>query len=356
MTAQRHFIFWTMTFAAFLAIVIIFRSVLTPFALGMVIAYFLNPAVNALARYKIGRGLGAVLILVLFFLVLGAVIAAIAPTAYREIVDLGRDIPIYIQKARALFESTSDRIEDMLGTKKDVQVEDIVTNNSATAVAVASTVASRLLQGGQAVMHAVTLVVITPFVAFFMMMEWTRITAWIENVLPRQHKNTILGLLGQIDRKLSGFIRGQVLVACALGFFYALTLSIAGLKYGFLIGLMSGVLSIIPLVGSTTGLLVSVTVAWFQSGSWEYPLVVGSIFIFGQLVEGNILTPKIIGDRVGLHPLWVFFALMAGGSLLGFLGLLIAVPVAAVVSVLLGFLIRQYKFSPYFRGPEDLHA
>jgi predicted PurR-regulated permease PerM len=159
-------------------------------------------------------------------------------------------------------------------------------------------------------------------------------------------------LLKEIDQKLSGFVRGQISVAVMLGIGYALALSIAGLKYGFLIGLGAGFLSVIPMVGSAVGLVVSVAVAWFQSGDMIFVLIIAGIFIAGQIIEGNFLTPKLVGDSVGLHPLWVFFALLAGGSLLGILGMFLAVPLAAVIGVLLSYAIYRYKQSPYYKDPD----
>lgn len=177
-------------------------------------------------------------------------------------------------------------------------------------------------------------------------------TKWTDDLIPRGSYDTVKGLLHQINVKLSGFVRGQISVAFALAIIYALALTVAGLKFGFLIGIMAGVLSVIPLIGSTVGLVVSVLVAWFQSGEWSYVGIIAAIFLVGQFVEGNFLTPKLLGSSVGLHPLWILFALLAGGSLFGIVGMFLAVPVAAVVGVLLGFAIKQYRESPYYTDGE----
>ena len=182
------------------------------------------------------------------------------------------------------------------------------------------------------------------------MKEWEHIMAWGEDLLPRDNKDTIKDLLKQIDAKISGFVRGQISVAVILGIAYAIALTIAGLKYGALIGLAAGLLSIIPMVGSAIGLVVSIVVAYFQSFDLTYVAIIAAIFFAGQIIEGNILSPKIVGDSVGLHPLWVFFALLAGGALFGVLGMLLAVPVAAIAGVLLAFAIMQYKSSPLYKG------
>jgi predicted PurR-regulated permease PerM len=208
--------------------------------------------------------------------------------------------------------------------------------------------------GGKFVVGAATTIALTPLVAFFMMVEWPRIVAWVEGLYPRQHAALIGNLLTKIDTKVAGFIRGQITVAFILGLIYALALAIAGLNYGFLIGICAGILSIIPLVGSTLGLVVSVVIAWFQTGDLVYTGIIAAIFLTGQFIEGNFLSPKIVGDSVGLHPLWIIFALLAGGSLFGIVGMLIAVPVAAVIGVLSGFAIERYKASPlYQRASEE---
>ncbi len=190
--------------------------------------------------------------------------------------------------------------------------------------------------------------IISLVVAYFMMAEWPAVTKWVRDLMPRHSEETIMGLLRQIDTKISGFVRGQISVAVVLGVSYAVMLTLAGLKYGFLIGLMSGLISVIPMVGSAVGLVVSVAVAWFQAGDIMFVLLIAGIFLGGQVIEGNFLTPKLVGDSVGLHPLWVFFALLAGGSLLGILGMFLSVPVTAVVGVLLSFAIQRYKESPYY--------
>jgi predicted PurR-regulated permease PerM len=180
------------------------------------------------------------------------------------------------------------------------------------------------------------------------MKEWPSIVKWVEDLYPRQHDVVIRQLFNKMDKKISGFIRGQIIVAFSLGLFYAISLTIAGLNYGLLIGFIAGIFSIIPMVGSAIGLVVAVTVAWFDGGDIGYVAIILGIFLVGQFIEGNFLTPKVVGDSVGLHPLWIMFSLMAGGALFGVTGMLIAIPVAAIVGVLSGFFIDQYKLSGFY--------
>ncbi|MCB9982565.1 MAG: AI-2E family transporter [Rhodospirillales bacterium] len=348
MSPRNHALFWSLAFAGFLGFVYIFKAVLLPFVLGIAIAYLLNPLVNGLRKIKLARGPAAMFILLVFFVFVGAFLALLLPVLYKQGLQLAEDMPGYINSVLACLEPHIQRVSGILGQENGTDLKALLSNHSGSVASVAKQLLQSLAAGGQAALDMISVLVFTPIVAYFMMKEWPHITAWVEDILPQAQKNTIKDLLGQIDVKISGFVRGQISVAVILGIAYAIALTIAGLKYGFLIGLGAGLLSIIPMVGSTLGLVVSVAVAWFQSGDLMFVAIIAGIFFAGQLIEGNILSPKIVGDSVGLHPLWVFFALLAGGSLFGILGMLLAVPVAAVAGVLLAFAITQYKASPYY--------
>lgn len=344
--------FWGGAFALFfIAFVWIFNGVLTPFVLGIVIAYLLNPVVQYLTRWKhMNRSVVAALILCLFFVLLCTVVALVGPPAVRQAGNLIQNAPQYLDTVMQWLNPHIVWAQQMLGEHYPENAETIIKENADKVIAASGGIAAGLATGGQAVAGFLTTLVLTPLVAFFMMREWPRITRWIEDLIPREEEKVIRDLLHQIDRKLAGFIRGQLSVAFLLGLIYAVALSIAGLNYGFLIGLGAGALSIIPLVGSTLGLIVSVAVAWFQTGGdYTYVGIIAAIFVTGQIVEGNILSPKLLGDSVGLHPLWIIFAVMAGGSLFGILGMLLAVPVAAVIGVIAGFAIIQYKNSAVYK-------
>ncbi len=350
MTAQRQFIFWFFVAAAFLALLFLFSPVLLPFVLGITIAYLLDPAVLKLTRYGFGRGVAAFVILFLFFAVIAGLLFILAPLAWHQFTALADNLPVYVEKFHAFLDLQKGRIESFLAPEKYTQTAKFVGDNGGAMAGVADSVFGGIAQGWGVVSRLLTLVCITPVVSYFMMKEWPRITGGVFDLFPRRHKDVIFGLLKKIDIKISGFIRGQLIVAFILGLSYALALTLAGLEYGFLIGILTGIFSVIPLVGSTLGLMAGVVVAWLQAGDWVFVMIVAGIFIGGQLIEGNLLTPKFVGDRVGLHPLWIFFALMAGGSLLGITGMLIAVPVAAAASVVIAFIIDQYKLSPYYKG------
>ncbi len=350
-TTHKQAWFWGGAFALFfVAFVWVFNGVLTPFVLGIVIAYLLNPVVQYLMRWKyMNRSAVAALILFLFVVTLLAIVALIIPPAVRQAANLIQNAPHILDTVMQWLDPHIVWLQETLGNSYPQDAKTIIKENADKVIAATGGIAAGLATGGQALVGFATTLVLTPLVAFFMMREWPRITRWVEDLIPREDEKVIRDLLHQIDRKLAGFIRGQLSVAFLLGLIYAVALSIAGLNYGFLIGLTAGALSIIPLVGSTLGLIVSVVVAWFQTGDISYVGIIAAIFITGQIVEGNILSPKLLGDSVGMHPLWIIFAVMAGGSLFGILGMLLAVPVAAVIGVIAGFAILQYKSSAVYK-------
>jgi predicted PurR-regulated permease PerM len=212
-----------------------------------------------------------------------------------------------------------------------------------------------LWSGGQALIGIFSLLVVTPVVAFYMLVDWDRMVRTVDSWMPMRHRDTIRAIARDIDRAIAGFVRGQALVCLILGTFYAVSLALVGLNFGALIGMTAGILSFIPYVGSLTGLILSVGVAIVQFWpDWTMIAATLGIFIFGQFVEGNILSPKLVGDSVGLHPVWLMFALLAFGVLFGFVGLLLAVPLAAAIGVIARFALRQYLASPLYRGTETL--
>ena len=205
--------------------------------------------------------------------------------------------------------------------------------------------------GGQALLSVISLFVVTPVVAFYLLLEWDRMVAKIDGWLPRQHRDTVRQLAHEMDLAVAGFVRGQVSVCFLLGAFYAIGLAAVGLNFGLLIGIGAGLVSFIPYVGATLGLVVSLGVALVQFWpDWPMVAAVLAIFAVGQFLEGNVLQPKLVGNNVGLHPVWLMFALFAFGYLFGFVGMLIAVPAAAMIGVLIRFALSQYMASVLYTG------
>ncbi|MEM7617990.1 MAG: AI-2E family transporter [Pseudomonadota bacterium] len=306
-SAKTYFLFWCGAITLLLGFVWIFNDILTPFVLGIVIAYLLNPFLKRFSNKGLKRTTGALIITVLFYSLLIALVALIAPIIAKESADLIEKMPEYLDKLFKLVAPYTLWFQENIGENYIEDAKLFLKDNATKILSISGGVAGGIAAGGQAVISMLTITVLTPLVSFFMMREWPAITDWVEDLIPRQHEKMIQDLINQIDKKLAGFIRGQLTVAFFLGLIYAVALTIAGLNYGFLIGITAGVLSIIPLVGSTLGLLVSVAVAWFQSGGeLSYVGIIAAIFIVGQIIEGNILSPKLLGDSVGLHPLWIF--------------------------------------------------
>ncbi|MEX2488430.1 MAG: AI-2E family transporter [Pseudomonadales bacterium] len=352
-TLRNQALFWLLALFGFLALVYLFRAVLLPFVLGAVIAYLLNPLVAWLGRRQVPRTAAVSLILLLFTAVVVVLLLLLIPPLYHELVQLARGAPDYID---ALLERLQPFIQNLQQQVDQDNLEqslrEALRDNVSSVLNVSTNVLAGLLSSGQAVIGFFTVVLLSPLVSFLLMLEWPTITRWIDGMIPRQHYDRIRELLTRIDTKIAGFIRGQLLVALVLGILYALALSIAGLRFGFLIGAGAGLLSIIPLFGSTVGLLVAATTAWFQSGEIGYVGLIAAIFIGGQVLEGNVITPRLMGKSVGLHPIWILFALLAGGAFLGIAGMLLAIPVAATIGVLAQFGVEEYKASHYYQDQD----
>jgi predicted PurR-regulated permease PerM len=208
--------------------------------------------------------------------------------------------------------------------------------------------------GGQALISVVSLVVVTPVVAFYLLYDWDHMIERIDALLPREHAETIRALGRDVNVAIAGFIRGQGAVCLILGLFYAVSLTVVGLNFGFLIGSVAGVISFIPYVGSLVGFFLSVGVALVQFWpDWIWIGAVIAVFVVGQFLEGNILQPRLVGSSIGVHPVWLMFALFAFGSLFGFVGVLLAVPVTAAIGVLVRFAVSRYRLSALYLDRDD---
>lgn len=339
--------FWVLVVALFAGFLWLFQGILTPFVLGMVIAYLLNPMVTKLEGWRWPRWSAVLTLLVGFLLVVGIGIGFLVPVLYREVAQLAQDVPQWIEQGRTALAAVALKF----GIDITPDAADVMGNIKEQAGAIFSAgknILSGVMAGGAAVLSFVSFAFLMPIVAFYMMLDWPQLVAKFNDLLPRAKAPVVKRLMQEADVTLAGFIRGQLTVCVILGLFYGIGLSVIGLRFGFIIGMTAGILSIMPYVGSGFGLVMAVAVAWFTTG--DPVLVVAALVVFGigQFLEGNFLTPKLVGENIGLHPLWVIFALMAGGSLLGFTGLLIAVPVAAVIGVLVRFAISEYKKSGYY--------
>ncbi len=349
MTLTRQMTFWVLTFLVGVVVLWILREILLPFVAGMALAYLLDPLANRLERMGVNRLvatlvlIGAVVLTFVFLLLL------FVPILVSQLGAFFENLPGYVWKLQSLVnESTRAWLRNIIGDSvTDAQLGDLVKQGAGWA----GTFARSLWTGGQALLSIFSLAVVTPVVAFYMLYDWHRMIASVDRWVPLEHRETVHELAREMDAAIAGFVRGQTAVCLILGSFYAVALTASGLNFGLLIGLVSGLITFIPYVGSLTGLVLAggVAVAQFWPEYTSILLILG-IFFVGQFLEGYVLAPKLVGESVGLHPVWLMFALFAFGYLFGFVGLLIAVPLAAMIGVLLRFALRQYLASPFYTG------
>ncbi len=331
----------------------LFQPVLLPFVLGAVIAYILNPVIEKLDRFHhVSRRWAALLILGGFIGILCAGLAVLLPLVYDETVTFLQNLPDLVERLHVMTAPYLNSLREMLGMQRHEDLTSLLGENWRQAFTASGAAAETLKDAGQGLISFFTIPVFVTIIAYFMLNEWPAMSKWVTDMIPRPYLDDFKKIASDINTKLSGFIRGQLLVMLILGVGYAIALSIAGLNYGILIGILSGLLSIIPLVGSTLGLLASVLVAYLQEGNITYPAIIAAIFLVGQLIEGNLITPYVVGESAGLHPLWVFFAILAGGALFGIPGMLMAIPVAVIIGVLAHYMIKRYKNSAFYRGSQ----
>jgi predicted PurR-regulated permease PerM len=275
----------------------------------------------------------------------------LVPILSSQLAELIDAIPGYVEKLETLLSSF---IHSSLLRYLGIDLTDLgsslgqLTGQGARWTA---TIAGTLLSGGLAVLNILGLLVVTPVVAFYLLYDWDRLVGQVDSLMPRDNVGEVRQIARDIDRVIAAFIRGQGLVCLIMATFYAGALVLIGLNFGFLIGLLAGLLGFIPFVGATIGFVLSVGVALVQFWpDWIWIVATLGVFAMGQFIEGYILQPRLIGQNVGLHPVWVIFALFAFGYLFGFVGVMIAVPAAAAVGVLVRFAIRRYEDSPIYRG------
>jgi predicted PurR-regulated permease PerM len=350
-TQEKSFQFWVFVAVLTGAFICMFNGIMAPFVVGFVVAYLLNPIAAKMQTKSIPRWLSAIVILGLFFIIVIVGLLVSIPILAREMVDFIKLMPTAFVWAQNWVADALPMVE-IPKTLDDVKGMDTsaITDQIGSFFAVGKGILGNIFAGGMAVIGFLSFIVLMPIVAFYLLVDWSRLVDKIYGLVPTKNASRIKNILSDIDTSLAGFIRGQLMVCFLLGGFYAIALSLMGLQYGFFIGVAAGFLSIIPYIGSLFGLVASVGMAFYQFGGWEYPALALGIFIAGQLVEGNYLTPKLVGESVGLHPLWVIFSLMAGGALLGLMGMVIAVPVAAIIAVFIRHGVAMYKDSGYFKG------
>lgn len=349
-TDPRRLGAWLFWIALVGVLLYLLRGVLMPFVAGMVIAYVLDPLADRLERVGLSRLMATLVITIGFFTLVTLALMLLLPALHGQIMGFASRVPEYVATVRAFAQPLLERVQTLLSPEDMAGINKAVTNFLGTGLSWLGAMAGGLWSGGLAVFHVLSVLLITPLVTFYLLRDWDHMVARIDGWLPRHHHQTIRAQVIAIDRTLAGFARGQATVCLILAALYGTGLSLVGIDFGLVVGMGAGLLSFIPYFGALSGFVTAMTIAAVQFGDAAHLGMVAAVFAVGQVLEGNVLTPKLVGEQVGLHPVWIIFALMAGGALFGFTGVMLAVPIAASIGVLVRFGLGRYLSSRAYAG------
>lgn len=346
---KTKYIFWSSLVVISCIFLFSIREVLSPFFVSILIAYLLDPITNRLESYGVKRYLTVLIIVSLFFTILSLLLFILTPLFFAQIEQFIHSIPRYESFVIRKFADLTElfpKLDKQIAT----QLNNQLSSHANQALRYTGIIIKEIFQSGLTILNLLALIFFTPILVFYMLRDWPELKNHLKKLIPLKQKEIFAEQLNQIDKVLSAYIRGQLIVCLLLSIFYAITLYAIGLNYHLLIAIVSGLLNIIPFFGVVVGVIICAIVAFIQSSSIEYTFLVISIFTIGHLIEAYLIFPKLIGDKVGLHPLWIFFSLLAGSALFGFWGLLLAVPVAAIFGVLIKSLIKIYFSSKVYKN------
>ena len=330
----------------------LFASILPPFVAAAGVAYVLDPFCTRLTRLRVPRGLAGLILVLGLILAILLFVLLLYPLILHQIGILVGHVPDYVRGISAFAGRLIGWFQVHLGPDfVDARLAELAAGQAGEMLGCAAGAVSRLVGGGYALFSVLSLVVVTPVVGFYLLRDWPLVVALVDSWLPRRYQAVLRAQAREVDRILSAWVRGQALCCMILALFYALGLSAVGLELGLVVGLAAGFLSFIPYVGTITGAVASIGLAFAQFPTWQGVLRVAAVFVAGQVLEGYVIYPRFLGDRVELPAVWVIFALFAGGAAFGFLGVMLAVPVAATVGVLTRFWLRRYLVSPLYLEP-----
>ena len=345
----RPIAFWTAMLTAVIAVIILLREVLLPFVAGMVLAYLLDPLANRIERLGVNRLLATLAIIVLVVTTISVLAILTLPIIVREVSYFVESLPLYVRQLHMLATDQSRPWLSKLVGEGLGEAERSIGEITTLASSWLTTFLRSIWSGGRALISVLSLGVVTPIVGCYLLYAWDKMIAVIDNWIPPERRETVRALAREVDDTVGGFVRGQSILCLVLAFYYSAALWLMGLRHGPLIGVAAGLMSFIPYVGSLSGLVISMCVAIAQFWpDWTWILLVPPIFLIGQSLSDYGLSPYLVGRRVHLNPVWMMYALFAFGYLFGFVGLLIAVPVAAAIGVLMRFALRQYYASPFY--------
>lgn len=347
-TTNYNWLVWLLIFGCFCGLIYSLRSVLLPFVAGITLGYLLDPWATFFEKKGINRTLATFLVLLIVILILLPILALTIGIIDEQLSKFISALPTYISTFMQKIEPIIIELQSRFPSLDAEKIRAYLRSNMANNLKLLGALIRSLLSNGLAFFNLLSLLLITPIVTFYMLRDWDSFIRKVDSLLPRNSKKNIRKQAKEIDKSLAGFIRGQLSVCLLLGAFYSIGLYFVGLELGVVIGFLSGLISFIPYVGSITGFIVSIAMALAQFDNLMPVIQVVLVFAAGQFLEGNFLTPKLVGESVGLHPVWIMFALLAGGALLGFLGMLIAIPTAAIIGVLIRHAIENYKHSSLY--------
>jgi predicted PurR-regulated permease PerM len=362
LTLERQIALWAAAIILVIVFVRIVSAVLAPFVAGLALGYLLDPVADRLQRAGFSRLGASLCILTIFLFLLTAAIFFTAPILTRQLGDFVQSLPGYLTTLQGLLarvsrEATGDLVRSvyeklglsMADAPSDTQK--YVSDITSEAARMGAAFLQSLVSGGAALVNVASLVVITPVVAFYILLDWDPMVATLDSLVPPRHREEVRAIARDIDKALAGFVRGQALVCLFLGLWYSIGLSLLGVNFGFLIGVSAGILSFVPYVGSITAFVLSIVVATVQGWpDWLLPAEAVALVGVGLFLDGNVLSPRLVGGSIGVHPAWLMFALLVAGSLFGFTGMLLAAPAAAAFGVVLRFLVRRYRQSSFYLG------
>jgi predicted PurR-regulated permease PerM len=344
----RQLTFWVVTFLVLAAVLWLLHDILLPFVAGIALAYVLAPFADRVERLGLNRTVAALLVVTVLVVALIALILLLVPLLLQQGAALISHIPGYFKRIKELIVDPNFPWLNWLGAAETGKTASDLVGQVATWLLSFS---YSLWTGGKALVSLASVLIVMPVVTFYLIRDWHAMIDKVDSWVPVRQRDTVRQLGREIDAAIGGFLRGQFGVCLVLGCYYAIGLMLVGLDFALLIGLIAGVITFVPYIGSMTGLMIAVSVAIAQFWpDWKRITLVVAIFLVGQFIEGNVVSPKFVGERVGLHPVWLIFAMFAFGYLFGFVGLLVAVPLGAAIAVLLRFGLRQYFASPLYTG------
>lgn len=347
---KAHWKIWVTGLVLFCVFIYLIRDVLMPFVVGLLIAYFLDPAVRKLHRRGLSREASASIITIVFFVVAGNAIALLVPLVLDQLASLSEQVPSYVQMLEARFGQDVKHYLANLSVSQLDSVKTAATNLGGSFAEMISNTLPGMLRSSLAIGNVLLLVFLTPIVTYYLLRDWEVFVKQVDEMLPRQYAPVIREQLSEIDASLSGFIRGQTNVCLVMAAFYGIGLTLVGLKSGLGLGILCGLMLFIPYIGFAASFIACLSIALFQFGWETQTMMLLGVFGIGMLLENGFVVPKLIGDKLGLHPIWIIFGFLAGGTVLGILGILLSLPVTAVVSVLVRFAMKSYQQSALYSG------